>query len=176
VTTGSFQETEFHRRLSGDESEAITVASRPKPDRRSRSGFRAAFRLNAVVSLSQKLEAAAGASLLYAFGTLIGNADMHNGNLSFIGEHGRPYQLAPAYDMLPMGFAPRSGGALPDEFPSARIHSGVEPETWRQALVLAEEFIRAMTSDSRFSENWVPCRDALVRHIEEARVKIGCLG
>lgn len=121
-------------------------------------------------------EAAAGASLLYAFGTLIGNSDMHNGNLSFVSEHGRPYQLAPAYDMLPMAFAPRSGGMLPDELPSARLHPSVQPEAWRQALSLAEEFIRAMNDDCMFSEDWRPCHHALVQHINEARVKIGRLG
>lgn len=31
---------------------------------------------------------------LWAFGMLIGNTDMHHGNLSFISSHGRPYQLA----------------------------------------------------------------------------------
>ncbi len=47
----------------------------------------------------------------WAFGMLIGNTDMHHGNLSFIiSLHGRPYALAPAYDILPMGFAPKVGG------------------------------------------------------------------
>ena len=31
-------------------------------------------------------EAAAGTQLLYAFGTLIGNTDMHHGSLSFLSE------------------------------------------------------------------------------------------
>ena len=121
-------------------------------------------------------EAADGASLLYAFGTLIGNSDMHNGNLSFVSEYGRPYRLAPAYDMLPMAFAPRSGGTLPDQLPSARLHPGIEPETWRQALSLADVFMGAMDGDSRLSENWGSCRNALTRHIEEARMKISRLG
>jgi hypothetical protein len=43
----------------------------------------------------------AGAALLWAFGTLIGNTDMHAGNLSFISLHGRPYQLAPATTCCP---------------------------------------------------------------------------
>lgn len=51
-------------------------------------------------------EAAENVSLLWAFGTLIGNTDMHSGNLSFVSEHGRPYDIAPAYDMTPMAFAP----------------------------------------------------------------------
>lgn len=121
-------------------------------------------------------EAAAGTALLYAFGTLIGNSDMHHGNLSFVSEHGRPYQLAPAYDMLPMAFRPLSSGTLPDSLPSARLHPSVQAGTWRQALALADEFIVRMNSDGSFSADWKPCTDALARHIEDARVKIGRLG
>lgn len=120
--------------------------------------------------------AAAGAALLHAFGTLIGNTDMHNGNLSFISEHGRPYQLAPAYDMLPMGFRPLSSGTLPDSLPAARLHPSVGADAWRQALALAEEFIGRISADGRFSGGWQPCADALVRHVAAARVKIGRLG
>ena len=49
---------------------------------------------------------------LPCFGTLIGNSDMHSGNLSFVAERGRPYNLAPAYDMTPMALAPRTGGGI----------------------------------------------------------------
>jgi len=122
------------------------------------------------------IEAAAGAALLHAFGTLIGNTDMHHGNLSFVSEHGRPYQLAPAYDMLPMAFAPRSGGSLPDHLPPARLHPSVEAETWRRALALADQFIGSIDGDRRLSDDWRPCADALARHIGGARVKIGRLG
>jgi hypothetical protein len=46
---------------------------------------------------------------LWWFGRLIANTDMHEGNLSF-----RPgLSLAPAYDMLPMAYAPLRGGELP---------------------------------------------------------------
>lgn len=121
-------------------------------------------------------EAAAGAALLHAFGTLIGNTDMHNGNLSFVGEHGRPFQLAPAYDMLPMAFAPRSGGALPAGLTPARLHPGIAPEIWRRALVLADAFIGGMREDGGFSEGWAPCAGALAQHVEDARARIGRLG
>ncbi len=121
-------------------------------------------------------DAAAVASLLYAFGVLIGNSDMHNGNLSFVAEHGRPYQLAPAYDMLPMAFAPRSGGALPDSLPAARLHPGIHTETWHMAIALADEFIMNMERDGRLSDGWAPCARALVQHFEEARKRIGRLG
>ncbi len=121
-------------------------------------------------------ESTSGAALLYAFGTLIGNTDMHHGNLSFVGEHGHPYQLAPIYDMLPMAFRPAGSGALPDSLPPARLHPGVPTETWRQALVLAEAFIDLLHGDERFSADWQPCAVALAQHVADARVKIGRLG
>ncbi|KZT13459.1 hypothetical protein A1D30_23895 [Acidovorax sp. GW101-3H11] len=52
------------------------------------------------------------ACLLRAFGTLIGNTDMHSGNLSCLSEGHRPYELAPVCDMTPMAFAPTAGGRI----------------------------------------------------------------
>ncbi len=46
---------------------------------------------------------------------------MIGNNLSLISEHGRPYSIAPAYDMTPMAFAPRSGGGLTDALSEATI-------------------------------------------------------
>ncbi|MDX2480351.1 MAG: HipA domain-containing protein [Desulfuromusa sp.] len=51
---------------------------------------------------------------LSSFGTLIGNTDMHLGNISLIpGETG--FGLAPVYDMNPMYYQPKAGGLLPQE-------------------------------------------------------------
>ena len=121
-------------------------------------------------------QAAAGAELLYAFGALIGNTDMHTGNLSFIAEHGRPYDLAPTYDMLPMAFAPRSGGALPARLPAARLLASVAPETWRRALTLAEAYLDRMKADTLLSDDWSACAEALARHVDDARTRIRRLG
>ncbi|MEY8689282.1 MAG: type II toxin-antitoxin system HipA family toxin YjjJ [Leptothrix sp. (in: b-proteobacteria)] len=120
-------------------------------------------------------EATAGAALLYAFGVLIGNTDMHPGNLSFTGA-GRPWALAPAYDMLPMGFAPTAGGALPCELAPPVLRPVVPAETWRQALVLAEAFLERVRAEGRWSERWGPCVVALERHVEAARGQIGRMG
>ena len=53
---------------------------------------------------------------VWLFGQLIGNTDMHDGNLSFVpfrqGE-GHVLQLAPIYAMLPMTYAPVRGVELP---------------------------------------------------------------
>lgn len=53
---------------------------------------------------------------LEAFGRLVGNNDRHFGNISFYAEETRSpptLGLAPAYDMLPMRFAPTAGGVPP---------------------------------------------------------------
>lgn len=121
-------------------------------------------------------EAANEAARLWAFGTLIGNTDMHNGNLSFVSEHGRPYQLAPAYDMTTMAFAPRTSGGLSDTLPEASIHASLSHETWRQAEELARIFLACIKAEARFSQRFAPCIDALAHHIETAGAKIGRLG
>ena len=61
---------------------------------------------------------------IWAFGMLIGNSDMHKGNLSFV--PGPCLQVAPVYDMLPMMYAPWPGESfLPP--PSAQVCQ--HPET-----------------------------------------------
>ena len=117
-------------------------------------------------------QAVAGAETLYAFGTLIGNSDMHNGNISFVSEHGRPYSLAPAYDMLPMGFAPTRGGHLPGALPAPRLHSSVSPDAWRRALALAEHFLERLSRSPDFSADWQGCAVALHAHVAQARTMI----
>ncbi|MGS0743544.1 HipA domain-containing protein [Glaciimonas sp. GG7] len=121
-------------------------------------------------------EAAAGADLLWAFGILIGNTDMHNGNLSFMADHGRPYDIAPAYDMTPMTFAPRSGGGLPATLSEATIHACVPNATWRRAEELARAFLGKVMAATEFSHRFGPCIAALEQHIETASAKIGRLG
>jgi hypothetical protein len=96
--------------------------------------------------------------------------------LSFVNGHGRPYQLAPAYDVLPMGFAPRSGGALVDTLPPAPLSASVDGETWREALHLAEMFFAMVSDCDGFSGRFFPCIEAIRRHIDEAASRIARLG
>lgn len=121
-------------------------------------------------------QASERSALLYAFGTLIGNTDMHNGNLSFVADGGRPYDLAPAYDMLAMGFAPRASGALPDRLPPLRLHPEVSAQAWRCALELADLLLNAMRAEARLSADWQACLAAMTRHLDDARAMIGRLG
>ena len=63
----------------------------------------------AALELQQQglIDAAALATIrrLHAFGELIGNSDMHFGNLAFWLDDTLPFRVAPAYDMLPMLWA-----------------------------------------------------------------------
>lgn len=120
--------------------------------------------------------AVAGSALRWAFGTLIGNTDMHAGNLSFVGSEGRPYRLAPTYDMLPMAFAPRGGGALPDALAPAALTASVDADTWRQALPLAHSFMARIDECTGFSARFSPCIAALRQHMAEAATRIARLG
>lgn len=121
-------------------------------------------------------QAAEGAVVLWAFGTLIGNTDMHNGNVSFIAEHGRPYAIAPAYDMTPMVFAPRSGGGLPESISAPNIQAAVPNATWRRAEVLADDFLARVRAANGFSPRFGACVAALENHRTAASVAIARLG
>lgn len=127
-------------------------------------------------------QAVDSAGLLWAFGTLIGNTDMHSGNLSFMAEGGLPYQLAPAYDMTPMAFAPTAAGEVPVRPLALVIGSQVAAHTWRQALPLAQDFVARLLGQTRkgsgqggFSEGFAQCIDALKAHVGLAQERIGRL-
>lgn len=121
-------------------------------------------------------DAVTGTARLWAFGMLIGNTDMHHGNLSFISAHGRPYHLAPAYDILPMGFAPKSGGEIVNTLRPASLLNAIEGEIWHEALELAERFFALVSGCERFSASFTPCMTALRAHLDEARSRISRLG
>jgi hypothetical protein len=121
-------------------------------------------------------QAHADAALLYAFGTVIGNSDMHAGNLSFVSDTGRPYALSPAYDMLPMAFSPTSGGQVRDSIGLPQLHSCVDAPAWRRALELAQKYVSRLRNDARFSANFGPCIRALGANLEVASQKIARIG
>jgi DNA-binding transcriptional ArsR family regulator len=78
--------------------------------------------------------------VLWWFGNLIGNTDMHYGNVSLFLEANRPLALAPSYDMLPMLYRPDAEGRLPD-----RIFSPLPPPPeamryWHKAVDMALQF------------------------------------
>jgi hypothetical protein len=121
-------------------------------------------------------DAADRTQLLWAFGVLMGNTDMHAGNLSFVSDTGRPYHLAPAYDMTPMAFAPNSGGKLNNTIPSLALHASVGNDLWRQALAMAQSYLATLQDSDGFSKDFEVCVDALEAHLENAGQQISRLG
>lgn len=109
--------------------------------------------------------------LLWAFGQLIGNTDMHNGNLSFISEEDCPFELSPAYDIVPMTFAPTSGGGLRDFINPISLNGNIRHAVWIRAEVLARAYLWSI-KQSIFSSNFQVCINALENHIERTTALI----
>ena len=85
---------------------------------------------------------------MWWFGRLIGNTDMHTGNLSFRPEEGR-FVLAPLYDMLPMRYAPLAGGEVPVRDLSPVLPLPPQRAVWLVACAAATAFWRTASSDRR---------------------------
>lgn len=90
---------------------------------------------------------------LWHFGQLIGNTDMHDGNLSFM--PGAPgLRPAPVYDMLPMLYAPQRGVELPERDFAPRLPLPIEREPWQQAAQAAIDFWSGASGDCRISDGF----------------------
>lgn len=87
--------------------------------------------------------------LVWTYGRLIGNTDMHKGNLSFV--PGLPMAMAPVYDMLPMMYAPLGGGELPRVKYAPGLPTPGEREVWLQAADAATAFWAGAAQDERIS-------------------------
>jgi hypothetical protein len=110
---------------------------------------------------------------LHSFGELIGNSDMHFGNLSFWLDDTLPFRPAPAYDMLPMAWAPERFGEVAD--PAQRVFAPRPPlpgglAAWREAAAWAAEFWRRVAEDetvSRYSAARAREAGAIVARMRE---------
>lgn len=90
-------------------------------------------------------------ALLDAYGALIANTDRHHYNVSLF-PTGRGYKVAPAYDQLPMAYAPPASGNLRNEA-IQRPHPAVNTlSAWDEALALAREFWRR-AAEQRLSDS-----------------------
>ena len=91
---------------------------------------------------------------LWHFGQLIANTDMHDGNLSFtphMSAASAPLCLAPAYDMLPMRYAPQRGVELPPVDFVPRLPLPAEREAWQAGAAAADQFWSRAADDDRIS-------------------------
>lgn len=85
------------------------------------------------------------------FGELIGNSDMHFGNLAFwLGEE-LPLTVAPVYDMLPMLWAPTVGGEVVSREFDPLPPTPADAAEWGVAAGRAETFWRRLAADGRIT-------------------------
>jgi hypothetical protein len=107
--------------------------------------------------------------LRYTFGQLIGNTDMHFGNLAFWLNDELPFRLAPAYDMLPTLWAPVPGQATPaPEFmPSLPVPA--ERDIWHIAAGWAAEMWARVFDDPRVSPEFA----AIARSAHATLARLG---
>jgi hypothetical protein len=87
---------------------------------------------------------------LWHFGRLIGNTDMHDGNLSFMPD-GDKVRLAPSYDMLPMTYAPQRGVELAEREFRPALPVPAERDDWMIAADAAVLFWMRAAEDARIS-------------------------
>ncbi len=111
--------------------------------------------------------------LLGLFGDFIGNTDMHGGNLAFLQRGPGELSLAPAYDMLPMLFAPtRTGEIVARRLPVRPPAPGMEAP-WRQALGAALGYWSRLSNDGRISEDFQQVCSASRQQLEALGDRFG---
>ncbi len=89
--------------------------------------------------------------VLWWFGLLIGNTDMHFGNVSLAFAETRPLALSPAYDMLPMHYRPAVTGEVSWHGFLPPLPAPQQLPIWRRAADLAASFWAAAAHDERIS-------------------------
>ncbi|MFZ6843079.1 type II toxin-antitoxin system HipA family toxin YjjJ [Undibacterium sp. RuTC16W] len=100
------------------------------------------------------------------FGRLIANTDMHDGNLAFVPGLG----LAPAYDMLPMLYAPQRGVELIERKFAPALPIPRERSAWLQAAEAAAVFWHRAACDERISEEFRSISRANAAQVERLLV------
>lgn len=118
-------------------------------------------------------EDAATMQKLEAFGRMIGNADMHLGNLSFFHEQTTNLRLAPVYDMLPMLFAPRAFGHIPNEVPEIRLVTPPALEYWQEMFPIALEYWQELIKLPQPDETFKVIAEKFIERLEELKPKLG---
>lgn len=93
---------------------------------------------------------------------------MHLGNLAFFLDDTLPFRVAPAYDMLPMLWAPGSQGELTERQFAPAPPLPAMAESWREAASWAEDFWDRVAADPWLSPKFVPMAregGTMVRHL-----------
>jgi hypothetical protein len=90
--------------------------------------------------------------VLWWFGGLIGNTDMHAANLGLFLHDALPLGLVPTYDMLPMHYRPTATGELLTRELVPPLPTPRHLEAWRRAATIAVAFWQRVAQDPRISQ------------------------
>lgn len=88
---------------------------------------------------------------LDAFGALIANTDRHQHNIVFFAE-GPRLRLAPAFDQVPMLYAPSADGQVPSRIFALPHATADTLDVWDDARLAAREFWQRAGDDGRLSD------------------------
>ncbi len=111
---------------------------------------------------------------LHVFGQLIGNGDMHGGNLSFLHDGAQPLSTASAYDMLPMSLSPRTSGVIPDAagMSPLLVASYPQPEIWESMLPIADAYWRRVEMSGLVDDAFRPQAAGMRARLEAVRLQL----
>lgn len=120
--------------------------------------------------------------LLDAFARLIANTDRHHYNIVLLPElrgegeamdpTARRYTLAPAFDQVPMLYAPTGDGQIPERRYSSPAPAADVWDVWHEAIELATEFWQRAAEDMRVSDD---LRAVARTNAEAIRTRAGVL-
>jgi HipA-like C-terminal domain len=105
---------------------------------------------------------------LECFSQLIGNTDRHFGNLAFFAKGLQVNDLAPAYDILPMMFAPRGYHIMTTKF-TPPVPSPSDATVWSSASAAAANFWSRVMTDDRVSEDFRGLANHCLDEVERLR-------
>lgn len=107
------------------------------------------------------------------FGDLIGNNDMHFGNVVFALTDQKPLALVPFFDMLPMLYAPGSAGALIERAFEPRPPLPRQLSAWTPAAQIASTFWRRVMTDPWISKGFAETAGRNLSVVESLRARFG---
>jgi hypothetical protein len=105
------------------------------------------------------------------FGRLIGNTDMHFGNLSFFLDNALPLLLTPSYDMLPMLYRPASSGEVVAREFQVPVPTPAILPVWRTVAAWAETYWQRVAAHAEISHDFRMIAEANLQAVERMRAR-----
>lgn len=116
-------------------------------------------------------ETAAQLTVAGLFGELIGNTDMHFGNVAFELADERPLRLQPMFDMVPMLYAPGVAGAVVERAFSPALPLPRHVAAWMRAAALASRFWQRAADDPGISGGFAAIARANGQAVDQLRTR-----